>query len=54
MVTKKAVEDKKKELMWSGTKIPEHDVNVLDLINTSQVYGLINDGIDKYNYRNTV
>ena len=48
------VEDKKTELMRSGTQIPENDVDVLDLIDTSELYGLINDGIDKYNYRNTV
>ena len=40
--------------MRSGTKIPENDVDVFDLIDTLQLYGLINDGIDKYNHRNTV
>ena len=54
MVTKEAVEDKKMELMRSGMKIPMSDVDVLDLIDTSDLYGLINEGIDKYNNRNTV
>ena len=54
IVRKEAVEDKKMELMRSGTKIPKNDVDVLDLIDTSELYGLINDGIDKYNHRNTV
>ena len=53
MVMKEAVEDKKMELMRSGTKIPENDVDDLDLINTLELYGLINDGINKYNHRNT-
>ena len=51
---KDAVEDKKMDLMRSGTKVPENNVNVLDLINISQLYQLINDGINKYNKRNTV
>ena len=54
MIMKEAVEDKNMELMRFGTKILENDVNVLDLINTLELYGLINDGIDKYNNRNTV
>ena len=54
MVMQEAVEDKKMELMQSGTKIPVKYVDVLDLINTSELYGLINDGINKYNNRNTV
>ena len=54
MVMKEVVEDKKVELMWSGTKIPAKDVGVLCLINTSDLYGLINEGINKYNDRNTV
>ena len=54
MVMKEAVEDKKMELMQSGTKIPIKDLDVLDLIDTSDLYGLINDGISKYNHRNTV
>ena len=53
MVIKEAVEDKKMDLMRSGTKIPENNVNVLDLIDISQLYELINDGINKYNHRNT-
>ena len=54
MVTKEAAEGKKMDLMRSGTKIPENDVNVLDLIDTLQLYRLINDGINKYNHRSTV
>ena len=54
MVMKKAVEDKKIELMQSDIKIPVKDIDVLNLINTLELYGLINDGIDKYNNRNTV
>ena len=34
MVMKKAVEDKKMDLMRSGTKIPENDIDVLDLLDT--------------------
>ena len=51
---KEAVEDKKVELKQSGTKIPAKDVDVLRLINTSDLYGLINDGINKYDDHNTV
>ena len=51
---KEAVEDKKMELMKSGTKIPEKYIDVLCLINNFELYGLINDGINKYNNRNTV
>ena len=54
MVMKEAVEDKKMELIRSSTKIPENDVDVLDLINTSDLYRLINDGINKYNHHNIV
>ena len=54
MVMKETVEDKKVELMWWGTKIPAKDVGILWLINTSNLYELINDGINKYNNRNTV
>ena len=53
MAMKEAVEDKKVELIRSGVKIPENDVDVLDLIDTSDLYGLINEGINKYNHRNT-
>ena len=53
MVMQETVEDKKMDLMWSGTKIPENNVDVLDLIDTSKIYQLINDGINKYNHRNT-
>ena len=54
MIMKEAVEDKKMELTRSSMKIPENNVEVLNLINTSNLYGLINDGINKYNHRNTV
>ena len=54
MIMKEAVEDKKMELIQSGIKFLENNVDVLDLINTSDLYGLINDGINKYNHRNTV
>ena len=40
--------------MQSGSKIPVKDIDVLNLIDTLELYGLINDGIDKYNDRNTV
>ena len=50
---KEAVEDKKVELKQSGTKIPAKDVDILRLIDTSYLYGLINDGINKYNDSNT-
>ena len=49
----KVVEDKKVELKQSGTKIPAKDVDILRLINTSNLYGLINNGINKYNDYNT-
>ena len=35
-------------------KIPENNADVLDLISTSDLYGLINEGINKYNHSNTV
>ena len=35
-------------------KILENNVDVLDLINTSDLCGLINEGINKYNHRNKV
>ena len=38
MVMKEAVEDKKTDLMRSSTKIPENDVDVLDLIDTLELY----------------
>ena len=41
------------ELFRSGIKIPENDVDVLDLTNTLDLYGLISEGINKYNHRNT-
>ena len=36
------------ELIKSGKKIPENDVDVLDIINTSDIYGMINEGIKKH------
>ena len=50
---KEEVEGKKVELKQSGRKIPAKDVDVLRLIDTSDLYGLINDGINKYNDCNT-
>ena len=50
---KEAAKDKMMELIRSGKKIPENDVDVLDLIDTSDLYGLINEGINKYYCRNT-
>ena len=46
LIIKEAVEDKKMELTQSGTKIPENDSDVLSLIDTSELYGLINGGIN--------
>ena len=51
---KEAVEDKKVEIKQSGTKIPFKDIDVLRLIDSSYLYGLINDSINKYNDRNMV
>ena len=45
---KEAVENKKAELKQSGKEIPAKDVDVFQLIDSSYLYGLINDGIDKY------
>ena len=53
MIMKEAVEDKKMELTYSGLQISENDVDVLSLFDTSKLYGLINDNINKYNHRNT-
>ena len=50
---KDAVEDKKMKLTQSGMHIPENNADVLSLFNTSELYGLINAGIDKYNDCNT-
>ena len=35
-------------------KIPENDADILSLFDTLELYGLINDGINKYNHRNIV
>ena len=50
---KEVVEDKKTELKQSGKEIPAEDVDILRRIDTSYLYGLINDGINKYNDSNT-
>ena len=42
------------KLMLSGTKIPTEQVDDLCLIATFELYGVINEGIDKYNEFNTV
>ena len=42
------------ELKQSGTMIPAKDVDPLRLIDTSDLYGLINDSINKYNDCNKV
>ena len=54
MVMKETVEDKKVELMQSGTNILVKDIDILDLIDTLELYELINDSIDKYNNHTTV
>ena len=50
-VMKEAVRDKMLELIQSGKKIPENDVDVLDLIDTSDLYQMINEGINKHYQR---
>ena len=50
---REAVENKKVELKQSGTKIPAKDVDVLRHLDFSDLYGPINDGINKYNDCNT-
>ena len=50
---KEAVEDNKAELKQSGKEIPAKDVDVLRLIDTLHLYGLINEGINKCNDFNT-
>ena len=52
MAMKEVVEDKKMELMQLGTKSPTKDIDVLSLINTCELYRLINDGIDNTNLAN--
>ena len=54
MELKEVVEDKKMELIRPGKKIPTKYVDVLCLIDTCKIDGLINDGINKYNTHNTV
>ena len=50
---KEAVRDKMMELIRSGKKILENDVDALDLIDNSDLHGLINEGINKHYHRNT-
>ena len=50
---KEAVENKKAELKQSCKEIPAKNIDILRLIDTSYLYGLINDGISKYNDFNT-
>ena len=52
-VMKEEFEGKTVELKQSSRKIPAKDVDVLRLIDTSDLYGLINDSINKYNDCNT-
>ena len=52
IVINEAVRDKMLELIQSGKEIPENNVDVLDLINTSDLYGMINDGINTHYQRN--
>ena len=54
MIMKEAVEKKKIEIARSSTKIPENNVDVLSLIDTSELSGLINNSINKYKHCNTV
>ena len=54
MIMKESAEDKKMEQTRYGMKIPENYVDVLNLTDTSDLYGLIKDGINKYNHRNKV
>ena len=51
IVMKEAVRDKMLELIQSGKKIPENNVDVLDLIDTSDLYGMINEGINNHYQR---
>ena len=52
IVMKEADRNKMMELIRSGKKIPENDVDILDPIDTSDLYGLINEGINKHYRRN--
>ena len=45
------VRDKMLELIQSGMKITENNVDVLDLIDTLDLYRMINDGINKHYQR---
>ena len=46
MIMKEAVEDKKMEVTQFGMQILENDADVLSLFDTSELYGLLNDGIN--------
>ena len=47
-IVMKEAGNKMLELIQSGKKIPENDVDVLDCINPSDLYGMINEGINKH------
>ena len=51
---KEAVRDKMVEVIQSGKKIPKNDVDFLDLIDTSDLYRMINEGINKHYQRDKV
>ena len=51
IVTNKTVRDKMLELIQSSKKIPKNNVDVLDLINTLDLYRMINEGINKHYQR---
>ena len=51
IVMKEIVRDKMLELIQSSKKIPENNVDVLDLIDTSDLYRMINEGINKHYQR---
>ena len=53
MIMKEAVGDKKMELTQFSMQISENHAEVLSLFDTLELYGLINDGINKYNHHNT-
>ena len=53
IIMKETVRDNMLELIQSCKKIPENDVDVIDLINTSDLYGKINEGINKHYQRDS-
>ena len=54
MIMKEVVEEEKMELTQSGMKIPENVADILSLFDTLELYGFINNNINKYNHRNPV